>query len=557
MDRKELTVIKAKSHIADRSKSKSLELLRVAAYCRVSTDHEEQLESFESQKTHYTNLIKSNKGWVLADIYADEAITGTSVDKRDEFNRLINDCMNGDIDLILTKSISRFSRNTLDTLKYIRILKERSIAVIFEQENINTLESDGELLLTVLSAVAQQYVENLSESVKFGIQAKMKRGEYLGDVPLGYNKNKETGEITINGGEAEVVRYIFKRYLEGAGGTIIGRELENLGYKTKRGNSKWAETTVLGIIKNEKYTGSLLLGKTFTVDPISRRRLENRGEADQFLWDNNHEAIIDIDTFQQAQKLLALKNINRTKVDKFGRREKYSRKYTFSCMLKCGFCDSNLSRRNTNSSTPSAKRVWHCVTSTKKGVDNCPECKRIEEKIIEAAFVKSYQLMCGDNKEVLSEFLNRMEGGLRDTGTGKQLSKVERDIKSLETKGKNLLDIFLDGAIEKAVYIKKKIDIDTKLKELNEERQALKETFIDEKQVRQRLEIFKRTLELNEILTEFDSTVFEAVIDRVIVGAKDEDGNPNPYALTFVYKTGTQDIIDSGKICSYTPNNTR
>ena len=203
---------------------------------------------------------------------------------------MINDCMNGEIDMIITKSISRFARNTLDTLKYVRMLKEKDIAVYFEDEKINTLTMDGELLLVVLSSVAQQEVENISANVKKVLKMKMKRGELVGfQGCLGYDYHPEDKSITVNEEEAEIVRYIFKRYVEGAGGSVIGQELENLGYKTKYGNSTWVPTTVLGIIKNEKYKGDLLLGKTFTVDPISKRRLDNMGEEDQFYIRNHHE----------------------------------------------------------------------------------------------------------------------------------------------------------------------------------------------------------------------------------------------------------------------------
>ena len=553
----EVKVIKATTNVIDRSKAKSVDVLRVAAYCRVSTDHKEQLESFESQKKHYSDLINENKGWVLAGIYADEALTGTSVHKRDEFNRLINDCMNGDIDLVLTKSISRFSRNTVDTLKYIRLLKAKNIAVVFEQENINTLSADGELTLTVLSAVAQQYVENLSDSVKFGLQAKMKRGELVGKHDaLGYDYDKETGVITVNEDEAEIVRYIFKRYVEGAGGMIIGRELENLGYKTKRGNTHWGESTVLGIIKNVKYRGDLLQGTTYTVDPIGKRRLENRGEVDQFYTESHHKAIIDADTFEQAQAILRRRNENRTKVDVHGRREKYTRKYTFSCMLKCGFCGSNLSRRSLHSGTTHQKWAWQCVMATKKGKKNCPECKAVDEVIIEGAFVESYRLMCGDNEEVLSEFLNRMEASLQDNNSEKQLNKLNKNISSLEAKSKTLLDNLLDGTINKGDYITKKVDLDADLKELYNKKQVLQDSNISEKQVRQRLEGFKRVLASNEALTTFDKSVFEAVVDKVIIGATDNDGNADPHSITFVYKTGLKDMVDGKKAYSYTRNNT-
>ena len=554
----EVKVIKATTNVIDRSRAQSAEVLRVAAYCRVSTDHKEQLESFESQKKHYTDLISSKKEWVLADIYADEAITGTSVHKRDDFSRLINDCMQGDVDMVLTKSISRFSRNTVDTLKYIRMLKGKGIAVVFEQENINTLTAEGELLLTVLSAVAQQYVENLSDSVKFGLQAKMKRGELVGKHDaLGYDYSKETGKLTINEAEAEVVRYIFKRYTEGDGGMIIGRELENLGYKTKKGSTSWGESTVVGIIKNVKYTGTLVQGSSFTVDSISKRRLANRGKADQFYLEGHHEAIIDAETFEKAQVILRKRNENRTKLDEHGRREMLSHKYTFSCMLKCGFCGSILSRRSWHSGTPHQKYTWQCVVATKKGKHNCPYCKGIDESTIEGAFVESYRLMCGDNKEVLSEFLARMEASLSDNSTEKQLNKLNKSINTLETKSKNLLEALLDGTVDRPTYTAKKVELDTELIQLHEQRQLLQAQATDDRLVQQRLDSFRKALETNETLQVFDKAVFEAVVDRVIVGATNEDGTIDPLKLTFIYKMGVSDVVDSKKACSYTQSDTR
>ena len=309
---------------------------RVAAYCRVSTDTEDQINSYNSQVEHYTDFIKQNNEWTLAGIYADEAITGTQVDRRIDFQRLINDCMNGDIDMVITKSISRFARNTLDTLKYVRKLKEYNVAVFFEEENINTLTMDGELLLTILSSVAQQEVENISANVKKGLRMKMERGEMVGfQGCLGYDYDPETKSISVNEKEAEIVRYIFRRYLEGVGGMVISRELEEQGYLSPRGYKRWTETTVLGIIKNEKYKGDLLMGKTFTVDPISKRRLDNFGEQDKFYIENHHEPIISEEDFEKAQgiRLRRAKNRN-TVANNGGKREKYSRKYAFSSMLE-------------------------------------------------------------------------------------------------------------------------------------------------------------------------------------------------------------------------------
>lgn len=301
---KKIEIIKANRTLSDRNKCNINTLLRVAAYCRVSTDSDDQLNSYNSQVSYYTDLIRKNNDWNFVDIYADEGITGTQISKRTNFQRLINDCMNDEIDMVITKSISRFARNTLDTLKYVRMLKERNIAVYFEDEKINTLTMDGELLLVVLSSVAQQEVENISANVKKGLKMKMSRGELVGfQGCLGYDYNVEDKSILINREEAEIVKYIFNRYIEGAGGRLIGNELERLGYKTKRGSSTWHESTILGIIKNEKYKGDVLLGKTFTLDPISKRRLENYGEEDQFYLREHHEPIISEEVFDKAQAI--------------------------------------------------------------------------------------------------------------------------------------------------------------------------------------------------------------------------------------------------------------
>ena len=232
-------LIKASNTGARNRNALHLDLKRVAAYCRVSTDSKDQLESYKSQVDYYTNLIKNNKNWTLAGIYADEATTGTTATKRADFMRLISDCQNGDIDMIITKSISRFARNTLDTLKYVRLLKENNVGVVFEEENIDTLTMDGELLLTILSSVAQQEVENTSAHVKKGLKMKMEKGELIGfQGCLGYDYDPTTKSISINEEEAKIVRYIFKRYLEGNGGSVIGRELEEQGYLTPRGKTK-------------------------------------------------------------------------------------------------------------------------------------------------------------------------------------------------------------------------------------------------------------------------------------------------------------------------------
>ena len=256
--------------------------LKVAAYARVSTDSEDQLNSFESQVKYYNEKITKNIEWSFVEVYADESISGTQDYKRSNFMRMIQDSMNGKIDLILTKSISRFARNTLDTLKYVRMLKEKNVAILFEEENINTLEMAGELLLTILSSVAQQESETISSHVKLGLKMKQQRGELIGyNGCLGYTYDKENKSISINQEEAEIVKYIFNRYAQGVGSSIIARELINMKYLTLKGLTRWSDSTVRRILKNEKYKGDVLQGKTYTTDPITHKRVINMGEENQ------------------------------------------------------------------------------------------------------------------------------------------------------------------------------------------------------------------------------------------------------------------------------------
>ncbi|SJN84789.1 Transposon Tn1000 resolvase [Clostridioides difficile] len=544
---KEVEIIKKNDNLENRRRGKYIDRKRVVAYCRVSTDSEDQLNSYKSQVSYYTDLINNNIEWCMVDIYADEAITGTQVNKREDFQRMINDCMNNEIDMIITKSISRFARNTLDTLKYVRMLKEKNIAVYFEDEKINTLTMDGELLLVVLSSVAQQEVENISANVKKGLKMKMRRGELVGfQGCLGYDYHKEDKTLTINEKEAEIVRYIFNRYIEGAGGSIIGQELENLGYKTKYGSTTWSNSTVLGIIKNEKYIGDVLLGKTFTVDPISKRRLDNLGEEEKYYVKNNHEPIISREIFDKAHEILNRRSKNRGKYEAgVTKREKYSRKYAFSCMMECGFCGGTLTRRNWHSGSEYSKVIWQCVVATKKGKKYCPESKGIPERVIENAFVESYRLLCDEKKSVLEELLNRINDIVGSSEVNNKIKKIEKELSVIEKKINNLVDMRLDDIIEKETYeIKYQELIDNQEKLLNE-RNKLNVVAKNENSMKQRLKEFKKTLEENEVLDKFDRGVFESVVEKVIIGGKNKDGENDPTKITFIYKTGFKNTLSS------------
>jgi len=565
---KKVEIIKASSDLTNRAYSKVIGRLRVAAYCRVSTDSEDQLNSYKSQVKYYTDYIKSKNEWVFVEVYADEAITGTQTKNRDNFQRLINDCMNGDIDMIITKAISRFARNTLDTLRYVRMLKEKNVAVFFEKENINTLTMDGELLLVILSSVAQQEVENISSNVKKGLKMKMQRGELVGfQGCLGYDYHPETKLITVNQAEAEVVRYIFSRYVEGMGCSVIGQELKKLGHKTKRGNSNWSETTVMGIIRNEKYKGDIRQGKTFTVDPISKRRLYNMGEVDQFYIHNNHEPIISDDMFEHAQQIADRRSKSRTLAT--GKRDKYSRKYAFSSMLECGFCGSKLSRRSWHANSEYQKTVWQCIVNTKQGKKFCPDAKGIAEETIEQAFLESYRLLCSNNKDMIDELLKRIEETLCTSNSAKEHKRIEKEIAALEHKRKKLVDMRLDDIIDKATYESKYADLTASLSRLSEDKEKIKDVASRELNVKNRVEDFRKVLEHNKIIDEFDRFIFESIIEKVVVGGVDNDGKKDPSMLTFIYRTGFVNSIDGGthkperkvkeksnadKLCSNTSN---
>ena len=475
-------IIKANPLVTRRNDNSGSLSRRVAAYCRVSSDSDDQKNSYDSQVRHYREYISQHQDWILVDIYADEGISGTQVGKRQDFQRLISDCLDGKIDYIITKAIARFARNTLDTLKYVRLLKDKQIGVFFEEENIDTLTMDGELLLTILSSVAQQEVENTSAHVKKGLKMKMQRGELIGfQGCLGYDYNQDTKSISINEKEAKIVRYIFERYIDGIGGRAIARELDELGYKTPRGLDHWQDTTVLGIIKNEKYKGDILMGKTFTVDPISKRRLINFGEEDKYYIKNNHDAIISPEIFTQAQEIRLRRSGNKkTIANTKGKRERYSRMYPFSSRLECGFCGTVLSRRSWHSSSEYKKIIWHCTTSIKRGKKYCTHSKGIEEKAIENAFLQSYQQLFYENNNLTEDFLEIIKEELTDDTLKVELTKIVSKLNSLYKKEEKLVSMNLDGKISDSVYEDKFNQIQIEKEKLLEEKVNLPEWWNEE-----------------------------------------------------------------------------
>ena len=279
--------------------------LRVAAYCRVSTDSDEQATSYEAQVEHYTEYIQKNPDWEFAGIYADDGISGTNTKKREEFNRMIDDCKAGNIDMIITKSISRFARNTLDCLKYIRQLKDMNIPVLFEKESINTMDAKGEVLITIMASLAKQESQSLSQNVKMGLQYRYQQGKVQINHNrfLGYTKDAN-GNLVIDPEQAETVKRIYREYLEGLSMDKIAAGLERDGILTGAGGKKWHTSTINKILRNEKYIGDALLQKTYTTDFLNKTRVKNNGLVPQYYVEGDHEAIIPKDIYLLVQEEL-------------------------------------------------------------------------------------------------------------------------------------------------------------------------------------------------------------------------------------------------------------
>ena len=304
-----ITVIPAKAKRTNLAENIEPQKKRMAAYCRVSTDQAEQLSSYEAQVNFYTGFINNHPDYEMAGVYADEGISGTNTKKREQFNKMIEDCKAGKIDIIITKSISRFARNTLDCLNYVRLLKDLGIGVIFEKENINTLDSKGEVLLSILSSLAQDESRSISENSTWGIRRRFEQGKvHVNHTKfLGYDKD-ENGELVINEKQAKIIRRIYAEYLDGKGTNRIAKDLERDKVPKWDGTFKWYESSIRKMLSNEKYKGDALLQKTYTVDFLSKKRAENDGDVPQYYVENSHPAIIDKDTWEAVGEHTTLRS---------------------------------------------------------------------------------------------------------------------------------------------------------------------------------------------------------------------------------------------------------
>ncbi len=522
------------------NKFQKTEQLRVAAYCRVSTDTEDQLNSYNSQVKYYTELIQNNPEYKFAGIYADPGISGTQTAKRDEFNKMIEDAKNGKIDMILTKSISRFARNTLDTLKYVRLLKEYNVSVKFEEENINTLTMEGEMLLTILSSVAQQEVENISQNVKKGLKMKMQRGEMVGfQRCLGYKL--ENDELVIVPEEAEIVKFIYDKYLSGLGANLIAKELMKKGYESPKSGKKWAASTVTGILKNEKYKGDLILGKTYTLNPITKRRLKNHGEEESYFIKEHHTPIIDREMWDQVNALM--KRRAKPKKDASDNyRDIKKRMHAFSQITECGYCGSTVCRKTRYASTKYSKGVWRCMRALKEGIDKCPESVVIDEEVLQNAFMRSFNRFIDLDQEKLEIFFKECIKELSLTDNTKEIDELEKKIIKLNKEKDNLMNLRLENTLSTDDFNNKYVEYQKRIYNVQDEINKLKDEQRDSDDQIRKIKSFLDSLDNRERMEEFNREIFEAVIEKVIIGVEDNTGHKNPYWIKFIFIGGIETI---------------
>ena len=409
---KNITVIPAKTNRSSLAENLEPKKKRVAAYCRVSTDQEEQLSSYEAQVNYYTNYIENHPDYECAGIYADEGISGTSTKKREQFNRMIEDCKAGKIDMIITKSISRFARNTLDCLNFVRLLKDLGIGVMFEKENIFTLDSKGEVLLSILSSLAQDESRSISENSTWGIRRRFEQGRLFINTTkfLGYDKDKN-GNLVINEKQAKIVRRIYKEFLDGKGANRIARDLEKDRVPNWRGKAKWYENSIRGILTNEKYKGDALLQKTYTVDFLSKKRSDNNGQVPQYYVEDSHPAIIDKEMWEAVQLEME-------------RRRNYALQYgiqkleyattdnPFAGRVICGSCGQVFGRKVWNSTDDRLRRiVWRCNGKyVVKGEKGC-ESRHIDDGVLYQAFISVFNTLVENRECFMKKWRDRLASG--------------------------------------------------------------------------------------------------------------------------------------------------
>lgn len=494
---------------------------RVAAYCRVSTDNEDQANSFESQQRYFKQYIERNPDWELYEIFADEGISGTNTKKRKEFNRMIACAKNGDFDLIITKEISRFARNTLDSIYYTRDLKKHGVGVIFMNDNINTLDGDAELRLAIMSSIAQEESRKTSERVKWGQKRQMEQGVVFGRSMLGYDV--ENGKMTINEEGAKIVRLIFHKFVnEGKGTHVIARELREEGIRPMR-VKEWQNTVILRIIRNEKYCGDLVQKKTYTPDFLSHEKKYNRGQEEFVIIKDHHEPIISRELFEEANRILDERSLSQEG------KAKHSNRYPFSGKIKCGCCGSSYVARYKTRKDGSRYKAWRCNEAAKHGsphVDKagnqvgCTGASIRNEDATHIMFLVTKELKLKQTK-IIKNLISIIQSIISMDTTGTDVEKLKAQIQTIEDKRSKLIDIYMSGDITKEEFTSARSKCDNEIKEL----QSVIDSF-DKQQsmIRQQQELVQEISDaINEIVggVEYDDEFYKHILDKMVVNDKD------------------------------------
>lgn len=501
---------------------------KVAAYARVSTDFDEQMTSFEAQRDYYAKHIKSKNEWEFVEVYTDEGISGTSTKKRVGFNRMIKDAMSGKIDLILTKSVSRFARNTVDTLTTVRQLKEKGVEIYFEKENIFTLDSKGELLITIFSSLAQQESKNISENITWGQRKRFADGKV--SLPygqfLGYEKG-EDGLPKIIEKEAAAVRKIYRLFLEGKTPSGIAKILTEKRIPTPSGKEKWQSSTAKSILTNEKYKGDALLQKGYTVDFLTKKKKVNEGEVPQYYVENSHPAIIEPETFELVQA-------------EFKRREKAG-KYTsaincFASHITCGDCGGFYGRKVWHSNSKYAQTIWQCNHKfRKKTYCSTPHLK---EEVLKTAFVEAFNSLIENRDEIIAVYDEMIYRITDFTKEEDETQRIEEESELLHIGLEKLISENARVPMDQKEYAKRYNTMAEKHNKLQKRLQALISEIDMKKAKRNLMNAFLITLKKQEkLLTEFDESLWSATLNHMEVTSSTKlvfhfkDGRELPWLL--------------------------
>lgn len=493
---------------------------RVAAYCRVSTDNEDQANSFESQQRYFRQYIERNPDWELYAIFADEGISGTNTKKRKEFNRMIECAKNGDFDLIITKEISRFARNTLDSIFYTRDLKKHGVGVIFLNDNINTLDGDAELRLAIMSSIAQEESRKTSERVKWGQKRQMEQGVVFGRSMLGYDV--KDGKMTINEEGAKIVRLIFHKFVdEGKGTHVIARELREEGIEPMR-VKEWQNTVILRVIRNEKYCGDLVQKKTFTPDFLSHEKKYNRGQEEFVIIKDHHEPIISRELFDKANRILDAKSLSQEG------KAKHSNRYPFSGKIKCGRCGSSYVARYKTRKDGSRYKAWRCYEAANHGrphidkAGNQVGCSG--ESIRNEDAIYLLYLVCRELKinrqRVVDNLTKTIDAVMQIDLTGTSTSALSEKIEEAKKKRTGLIDLYTSGDIDKTEFtaLRAKYDEDIeKLKSMAEGIEQQQTMILKQKEL---MEDIKNAI--NELINgiQYEDEYYTQILDKMVINDK-------------------------------------